>query len=163
MLFPEPAAAWRRFDRDFVTSVAMLCSEALRRIRLGEIERRAEARAAALHRVTESFSRSLTMDEVIATAVSAVIDAMAPATAGATVRLEGGRYKQWAWDGTRGAPRSTSGGSSRARPHPWSRPCWPMAGPASTRAAPMWSPTWAPAPPTPSRWPPEAFIPLDHR
>ncbi|MGE0731028.1 MAG: GAF domain-containing protein [Acidimicrobiia bacterium] len=102
VLFPEPAAV-RAADRDFVTSVAMLCSEALRRIRLGEIERRAEARAAALHRVTESFSRSLTMDEVIATAVSAVIDAMAPATAGATVRIDGERYKQWAWDGTRAA------------------------------------------------------------
>jgi len=84
-----------RADRVFVRALATLCGDSLRRIRLRNAEAQAEARAAALHRVAEAFSRSVTVDEVLEVATAALLDALDAEASGAVLVETDGPLRRW--------------------------------------------------------------------
>jgi signal transduction histidine kinase/transcriptional regulator with GAF, ATPase, and Fis domain len=84
-----------RADRVFVRALATLCGDSLRRIRLRNAEAQAEARAAALHRVAEAFSRSVTVDEVLEVATAALLDALDAEASGAVLVEPDGPLRRW--------------------------------------------------------------------
>ncbi len=82
-------------DRLLVSSLATLCGEGLRRIGLRQVVRQANNRAAALHQVTEAFSRSTTVSEVVDTATAALLEGFDAPVAAAVLIDEDGQVRRW--------------------------------------------------------------------